>query len=59
MAGRGPNSWATSLMMAAYREHEELVKLLLKHRADISMTDDLGRTAFDYTRSKAIQDLLV
>ena len=51
------NGGYTALMSAAMHNNKELIDLLLSHRADIGITDDTGKSAYDHGLEKGF-DLL-
>ncbi len=42
------NNGATALIMAAYYNHLDTAKILLKYNANKTIQDKYGNTAFDY-----------
>jgi len=46
------------LMVAADKDDDQMVRLLLRHGANPNLRDHDGRTASERTRNKKIQDLL-
>jgi ankyrin repeat protein len=50
------NGW-TALVMACYYGYETIVKYLIKHKADISIKDKNGRSAFDIAESRQLSNI--
>ena len=48
----------TPLMTAAAKGHEDLIKLLLEHQADVTSQDKSGNRAQDYAQKQSTKDLL-
>ncbi|XP_061177816.1 uncharacterized protein LOC133186594 isoform X2 [Saccostrea echinata] len=49
---------ATPLHITAYNDHEKAACSLLKHGADVTLTDDRGLTALDLARGRKIKAVL-
>ena len=48
----------TPLILAAEKNHVQMVKLLLQHMADKGMRDDKGQTALQRAENKAHTDII-
>lgn len=49
----------TPLILASFKNHVELVQLLLDHQADITVRDQWNRTALDYALRRGEKDPIV
>ena len=48
----------TPLIFASMYNKTQMVELLLKHQADISIMDNTGKMAIDYAREKAFETIV-
>ncbi|MEO1181334.1 MAG: ankyrin repeat domain-containing protein, partial [Cyanobacteria bacterium J06636_28] len=49
----------TPLILASFKDHIELVQLLLEHGADVTVRDQWHRTALDYALRRGESDPIV
>jgi len=52
------NDWATPIWFAAMNGRTEIVQMLLDRGADVTITDDNGRTIADYARDAGHEDIV-